>query len=131
MIKRPLNARFSKAVLEGRKVTTIRDKCWPIGKPIMLYNWSGAAYRTPQIDVAEVIVTDAISIDISLGEFSDTVTFSEIMGLGRPLWECEGFDSPRDMNDWFLPMLKPGETVNKILMRFKMSNEKLTDDSGK
>ncbi|MCL5460053.1 hypothetical protein M3M33_15560, partial [Loigolactobacillus coryniformis] len=57
MIKRPLNAQFSNAVLEKRKITTIREKPWPVGVPIMLYNWSGAAYRSPQIDVGVVTVS--------------------------------------------------------------------------
>lgn len=120
MTRRPLHTRFSQAVLERRKITTIREKAWPIGKPIMLFNWSGTAYRSKQIDVAAVIVTAATPIDISLGEFSDCVTFSEIMGLGRPLWECEGFNGPLDMNDWFLPKLKPGQTLTKILHRFEL-----------
>jgi len=51
MIKRPINARFSEAVREGRKFTTIRSKPWPVWKEIMLYNWSAAAYRSPQVDV--------------------------------------------------------------------------------
>jgi hypothetical protein len=118
MIKRPLQPRFNQAVLDGRKITTIRDKPWPMWEPIMLYNWSATAYRSPQINVAPVIVTAAISMDISLAEFSDNVIFSDILGLDRPLWQCEGFDGPLDMNDWFLPTLKPGQTVTKTLMRF-------------
>lgn len=120
MIKRPLNARFSDAVCDGRKITTIRDNPWPIGVPIMLYNWEGKAYRSKQIDVCPIIVTAATSIDISLGEFSDAVVFSEIMGLVRPLWSCEGFKGPLDMNEWFLPKMKPGQTVTKSLMRFRL-----------
>jgi hypothetical protein len=123
MIKRPLHSRFSKAVLEGRKVTTIRDNPWPFDIPIMLYNWSGAPYRSKHVDVAAVIVTAATSIDISLGEFSDRVIFSGIMGLGRPLWYCEGFNDPLDMNDWFLPKLKPGQTLTKTLIRFGLLSD--------
>lgn len=40
MIKRPLDKRFNAAVLTGKKFTTIRGKPWPVGVPIMLYNWS-------------------------------------------------------------------------------------------
>ena len=57
MIKRPLDPKFSDAVREGRKVTTIREKPWPVGKPIMLYNWSGIPYRSKHIDVASVKVS--------------------------------------------------------------------------
>lgn len=37
MIKRPLNSQFREKVLCGEKTTTIRDKAWPVGVPIMLY----------------------------------------------------------------------------------------------
>lgn len=121
MIRRPINERFNAKVLAGIKITTIRENPWPVKKPIMLYNWSGAAYRSKQIDVAPVIVTAATSIDISLGDFTDIVEFSEIMGLGRPLWECEGFNGPIDMNDWFLPLIKPRQVITKILMRFRLA----------
>ena len=65
MIKRPLNPRFSDAVREGRKFTTIRADLWPVGVPIMLYNWSGAAYRSKQIDVAAIIVQGFWLIEIT------------------------------------------------------------------
>lgn len=119
MIKRPLNARFSDKVPPEIKTTTIRDKVWPVGVPIMLYNWSGAAYRSKQIDVAAVIVTAAISIDISRDD-EGNMTFSEIMGLGRQLWETEGFNSRVELDDWFRPLVKPGQTVTKALMRFRL-----------
>jgi len=57
MLKRPLNSRFREPLLRDEKTTTIRDKTWPVGVPIMLHNWSGAAYRSKQIDVAPVIAT--------------------------------------------------------------------------
>jgi hypothetical protein len=47
MLKRPLNSRFNDAVLANQKITAILDKPWPIGVPIMLYNWTGAAYHNP------------------------------------------------------------------------------------
>lgn len=56
MLKRPLNSRFTAAVRIGRKITTIRDKPWRTDLSVMLYNWSGAAYRSKQIDVAAVQV---------------------------------------------------------------------------
>jgi hypothetical protein len=120
MIRRPLNERFADAVLCGRKITTIRDNPWPIGKPIMLFRWSGKPYRSKQIDIAAVVVTGAISIDISLGDFTDHVEFPEIIGLPRPLWDCEGFNGPMDMNDWFLAKMKPRTTVTKSLMQFRL-----------
>lgn len=36
MIRRPLNSRFNQKVLDQIKVTTLRDKPWPVGVPIQL-----------------------------------------------------------------------------------------------
>lgn len=120
MIRRPLNERFADKVLAGIKTTTIRDNAWPVGKPIMLYNWSGAAYRSKQIDVAAVVVEFVQCIDIKLNDFSDCVIFSQDMIGERPLWSCEGFNGPMDMNDWFLSKMKPNTTVTKFIMRFRL-----------
>jgi|GEM_PF-6156985 len=123
MIKRPLNSRFSDAVLEGRKVTTIRDTPWPVGKPIMLYNWSGAAYRSPQIDVAAVLVVETTLIRIGRveGEIGLMCYHAE-RGIhpGRQLWSCEGFLSEEDMDEWFRSKFKSGQWVDKHLMRFRL-----------
>ena len=43
MLKRPINSRFRELVLRDEKTTTIRDKPWPVGVPIMLYSWTGSA----------------------------------------------------------------------------------------
>ena len=66
-------------------MTTIRDKPWPIGVPIMLYYWSGKPYRSKQVDIAPVIVRDAPGS--TFRDTDDNMAFSEIMGLGRPLWK--------------------------------------------
>jgi hypothetical protein len=123
MIKRPLNPQFSDAVREGRKSTTIRDNPWPVGVPIMLYNWSGLPYRSKQIDVAPVIVESVHRIVIT--RFNDTG-----MGYGdycplpshRQLWETEGFDSREQMNEWFRSALKKSTVSEKVLMRFSLLN---------
>lgn len=122
MIKRPLKSRFSEAVCEGRKFTTIRDNPWPVGKPIMLYNWSGAAYRSPQIDVAPVIVEETTPIRIGVSSNGNHVFFHAERGIhcGVMLWQAEGFESAEDMKEWFLEKLKPGQTVEKHLMRFRL-----------
>lgn len=123
MIKRPLNPRFSAAVLEGRKVTTIREKPWPVGKPVMLYNWSGAPYRSPQADVAAVVVEDWTPIRIGRveGELG-LMCYLADRGIhrGRLLWSCEGFLSEEDMDEWFRSKMKPGEWVDRALMRFRV-----------
>lgn len=121
MIKRPLNARFREPVLRDEKVTTIREKAWPVGVPIMLYNWSGAAYRSKQIDVAPVVVSEVRDIRITHREDGDM-----IYAYGRPgarlLHETEGFASRTDLDAWFRPLVRRGQTVKKHLMLFSRSN---------
>lgn len=126
MIRRSFNIRFRDAILNGVKTTTIREKPWPIGVPIMAFHWSGLPYRSKQVNIAPVIVTAATSIDILLGKFSGKMIFSEIMGFERPLWECEGFKDQADMDAWFKAKLKPGQTVTQTLMRFRVAHELIT-----
>lgn len=121
MIKRPLNSRFRELVLCGKKTTTIRDKAWPVGVPIMLYNWSGAAYRSKQIDVAAVIVKGFWTIRITHKPDGDMI-YAYGRVNSQPLHETEGFASRAEMDAWFRPLVKRGETVEKILMLFGLSN---------
>lgn len=117
MIKRPLNSRFSEKVLRGVKITTIRDKAWPVGTPIMLYSWSGAAYRSNQIDLTAIMVFDTHPITITRD--GNYLAFTIAKVDGRDLWETEGFESKKDLHEWFLPLVKPGESITKRLMRFR------------
>jgi hypothetical protein len=119
MIKRPLNPRFTQAVLEGRKFTTIRENPWPVRVPIMLYNWSGKAYRSPQINVAPVMVSGFWTIRIGQTEMG-AMRYEYGMEYDRPLWETEGFDSPEDFDEWFRRLGKPGCVITKHLMRFRL-----------
>ena len=119
MIKRPLNSQFSQAVLEGRKVTTIRDNAWPVGVPIMLYNWSGAAYRTPQLDVCPVEVERVGSIHIAHDQ-DGNMTYAYPYGFnGVALHQTEGFASREELDNWFRPLVKRGQTITKALMNFR------------
>jgi hypothetical protein len=120
MIKRPLNARFSDAVREGRKITTIRNKPWPVGRPIMLYNWSGAAYRSKHVDVVAVEVIEVREIRITRRD-DGGMLYAYGQPAERPIHETEGFGSRAEMDDWFRPLLKPGQTVTKILMSFEFA----------
>lgn len=124
MIKRPLNPQFSSAVLDGRKFTTIREKPWPVGVPIMLYNWSGAAYRSKQIDVAAIIVEEVQPIDIDMPDFGEPCYTPRKLDCGCPLWISEGFASQDDMDSWFYRVVKTGQSVTKHLMRFRLLNAK-------
>jgi len=121
MIKRPLNERFSVAVARGTKFTTIRDKPWPVGVPIMLYNWTGKPYRSPQCNVASIIVTGFWNIFICQME-SGAMRYSYGMDSNIPLWQHEGFESPEELDEWFRPMVDPGMTITKTLMRFNLHN---------
>lgn len=125
MLKRPLNSRFAQAVLDGRKFTTIRDKPWPVGEPIMLYYWSGSAYRSKQVDVAAVIVTGFWTIQIAhLPDGDGTMRYAYGMQNSKPIHETEGFDSRAEMDEWFRPLVPPGQIVSKTLMRFRLANSK-------
>ena len=117
MIKRPLDPRFSKAVLDGVKFTTIRDKPWPVGVPIMLYNWSGKAYRSKQIDVAEIKVSGYWPIKITRCK-DGSMRYEYGMLNSNPLHVTEGFASRSELDNWFRPLVKPGKSLEKVLMRF-------------
>jgi hypothetical protein len=122
MIKRPLNPQFSNAVREGRKFTTIREKPWPVGVPIMLYNWSGVAYRSQQIAVAAVIVREVRAVEIT-HRFGGDMLYIYGPVKERRLHETEGFASRAELDDWFRPLIKRGETIEKWLMFFSLANE--------
>jgi len=121
MLKRPLDPRFSDAVLEGRKFTTIREKPWPIGKPIMLYNWTGKAYRSKQADVAAVTPMGFWVIAIT-HKRDGSMLYLHGMENKKALWETEGFDSRESMDEWFRSLVPRGQSVTKHLMRFRLAN---------
>lgn len=121
MIKRPLSPKFREAVLGGVKTTTIRDNPWPVGVPIMLYNWSGAAYHSKQNDVAAVVVSEVWPIKITHRE-DGGMLYAYGQPGDRPIHETEGFASRAEMDEWFRPLVKRGQTVTKSLMLFRPLN---------
>lgn len=132
MLKRPINARFREPVLRDIKTTTIREKAWPVGVPIMLYSWSGDAYRSKQIDVAAIIVAEVRTIKIQHlrngelrflpGHFSVPWRKEAPEWEDRWLFETEGFATADELHAWFRPLVKRGQTVEKTLMLFRRSN---------
>jgi hypothetical protein len=128
MIRRPLNEKFSPAVRAGRKVTTMREKAWPVGVPILLYNWSGKPYRSKQVEVAVVVVKFVSEALICRMPGCGSMMFDwDSRGAnveGRRLWQCEGFDSEDEMNEWFMKLVKPGQTLSRQLMWFEMVEER-------
>ena len=119
MLKSPVNSRFNDRIRAGIKITTIREKPWPVGKPIMLYNWSGRPYGSPQRDVCAVEVEHTQPITITIPKFGSP-HYSPRSIEDRPLWQCEGFDSQDDMDAWFRAVLKPETTTEMHLCRFKI-----------
>lgn len=85
----------------------------------MLYNWSGAAYRSPQIDVATVVVRDVRVIRITHRD-DGGMLYAYGQQNERRLHETEGFASREDLDAWFSPLVKRGETVEKALMFFEI-----------
>lgn len=129
MIKRPLNEGFRDKVLEEIKFTTIRDKAWPVGVPIMLYSWTGAPYRSRHLDLCAVVVRASCPIWIHRSHTHES--WGEAMGyeITAPakqhfghfqLWKSEGFDSAEEMDAWFRPLLKVGERRMKWIMKFDL-----------
>jgi hypothetical protein len=119
MIKRPLHYRFSDAVLEERKITTIREKPWPGGTPIILYNWEGKAYRSKHSDVAVIEMVELSLVRIQHHP-EGLVDYSHAIRLPRELWSCEGFESEDEMDAWFRKVVKPGSVECRWLMRFRL-----------
>ena len=129
MIKRPLNPQFSQAVLDGRKFTTIRQKPWPCWKPIMLYNWSGAAYRSKQVDVAAIEVEETLEL-VATHDRDGSIVFSRDEIDGIPIHQTEGFDDAGQMQEWFAKVVPVGKTVELALMRFRLLNNPETVEDG-
>ena len=122
MTKRPLDPRFNDAVLAGSKITTIRENAWPVGVPIMLYNWSGAAYRSKHCDVATVVVKGFWTIWITRQK-DGVMAYECGKESGPSLHESEGFASQAEMDEWFRPLVCPGQTLQKCLMRFCLARK--------
>ncbi len=127
MIRRPLDVRFCDALLDGRKVTTIRDKAWPLGVPVMLYHWTGKPYRSKQVDVAAVKVEMHGPVHIFHRGNGDMefLYVPRIFCNGRKLrlWEAEGFSSVEGLGEWFRPLVKRGDFATMRLMRFRLWKE--------
>lgn len=119
MIRRSINARFEQPVLAGIKTTTIRENPWPVSVPIQIFRWSGIPYRSKQINVAVIEVNEVTAVKITHKPDGDM-----LYAYGTPnahlLHETEGFTSRADMDAWFRPLVKPGQTLNQHLMRFRL-----------
>ncbi len=110
MIRRPVHNKLAGAVRAKIKQTTMREKAWPVGVPIMLYEWSGKPYRSKQVEVGVVAVSWVRDVWIHR--------------LGDEMWEVEGFESQQEMNAWFRALVKPGKVLKRKLMRFVLVEER-------
>lgn len=129
MIKRPINPQFSSAVIEGRKFTTIRSKPWPCWKPIMLYHWSGAAYRSKQVDVVAIEVEETLELIVT-HDRDGGIVFSRDKIDGIPIHQTEGFEDAGKMQEWFSKVVPVGKTVELALMRFRLLNDQTLPTEG-
>jgi hypothetical protein len=120
MIRRQLNERFAEKVLAGVKITTIREKPWPVGVPIMLFRWEGLPYRSKQVEIAPVVVMGFWTIQIAQME-DGIMRYAYGMENNKPLWQTEGFHSAAELDAWFRPLVKPGQSATKHLMRFRLA----------
>ena len=121
MIKRVVSERFKAVILDGTKTTTIRDRDWPIGRPIMLFHWAAKPYRSKHVDIHEVHVKIRWPIEIehrSDGQMAFHVGMDQSKA---PLWKTEGFSSITEMDDWFRPLVTRGRSSWKVLMRFELA----------
>lgn len=91
----------------------------------MLYNWSGAAYRSAQIDVAEIEVEEVLELEVT-HDPDGGVVFSRAHIDGKPIHQSEGFADAGQMQAWFSKVVKVGESASLHLMRFRLANTLLT-----
>jgi hypothetical protein len=119
MIKRPVDERFVAALERGVKTTTIQNKPWPVGVPIMLYAWSSKGDRSRR-DLVKVMVTEVCRMGIFRGLDSDEIRFFAFFQLHRPLFESEGYESHAELCDWFRKKIERGGSAQMMLMRFRI-----------
>lgn len=114
-------SRFRQPILEEVKFTTIREKPWPIGVPIMAYEWLGTPYRSKQAEICPVIAEKTTLIEIWTCVKGEAITFTPAKKIHGdvPLWKCEGFHDEREMKDHFLSKLGPDQKVTMHLIRFR------------
>lgn len=89
----------------------------------MLYNWSGAAYRSKQVDVAAVEVEEVLEMIVT-HDRDGGIVFGRDKIDGIPIHKTEGFDDVAQMQEWFAKVVPVGKTVELALMRFRLLNAK-------
>jgi hypothetical protein len=87
----------------------------------MLYNWSGAAYRSKQVDVAAIEVEEVLEIVVT-HDRDGGIVFSRDKIDGVPIHKTEGFADAGQMQEWFAKAVPKGSTADLSLMRFRLAN---------
>jgi len=87
----------------------------------MLYKWSGAAYRSKQIDIVAIEVEETLELIVT-HDRDGGVVFSREKIDGIPIHQTEGFDDAGQMQEWFTQVVPIGKTVELSLMRFRLLN---------
>lgn len=92
----------------------------------MLYNWTGKPYRSKQKDVCPVIVEETMEIKLSRSTQGNIFETPSVIHLckGKLLYQSEGFDCIDDFHDWFRPLIKPCETIERSLIQFRLAEPK-------
>lgn len=88
----------------------------------MLYNWSASPYRSPQHDVAAVVVVKTSPITIEHLPSGQLLYTYDGFREGDALWWTEGFEDGRAIDDWFRPLVKKGGIYEGHLMTFSLAN---------
>ena len=86
----------------------------------MLYNWSGAPYRSKQADVCPVVVRGFWTIIITHNS-DGRMVYDCGKESGPPLFESEGFSTQEEMDDWFRPLIERSTGLKKTLMLFALA----------
>jgi hypothetical protein len=89
----------------------------------MLYNWSGAAYRSKQVDVAAVEVEEVLEMIVT-HDRDGGIVFGRDKIDGIPIHKTEGFADAGEMQRWFAKVIPVGKTFELALMRFRLLNVK-------
>lgn len=87
----------------------------------MLYNWTGAAYRSKQKDVAAIEVKEVLEMIVTHDK-DGGIVFSRDKIDGIPIHQTEGFEDAGQMQEWFMKAVPKGKTVELALMRFHLLN---------
>lgn len=90
----------------------------------MLYNWSGAPYRSKHIDVAVIEVEEVLEMIVT-HDPDGGIIFGRDNIDGIPIHRTEGFDDAVQMQEWFGKKVPRGKVVELALMRFRLANAKL------